>query len=68
MQIKIAVGEWGRFRRKGLFPYVSMPLWYHLAEPYVPFVTLRCLLLSQKTMRLEVLPYLHLAGINGGLL
>ena len=37
MQIKIAIGEWGRFWRKGLFPYVLTSLRYHSAEPYVPF-------------------------------
>ena len=37
-------GEWGGFRRKSLFPHVSTPLWYHLAEPYVPFCHLRMLL------------------------
>ena len=34
-----AVGEWGG-HGDNLFPHVSTPLWYHLAEPYVPFVTL----------------------------
>ena len=68
MQIKIAMGEWGGFRRKGLFPYMLMSLWNHLTEPYVPFVILRCLLLSQKTMRLGVLPYQHLASVTRGLL
>ena len=37
----IAAVEWDGFRKKGLFPHVSMPLWYHLAEPYVPFCHLR---------------------------
>ena len=37
-------GEWGGFRRKSLFPHVSTPLWYHLAEPYVPFCHLKCYL------------------------
>ena len=37
----IAAVEWDGFRRKGLFPHVSMPLWYQLAEPYVPFCHLR---------------------------
>ena len=30
-------GEWGGFRRKSLFPHVSTPLWYHLAEPSYVF-------------------------------
>ena len=40
-------GEGRKFCRTGngagfgdnLFPHVSTPLWYHLAEPYVSFVT-----------------------------
>ena len=67
-EVKIAIGEWGGFRRKGLFPYMLTSLWYHSADPYVPFVILGCLLLSQKTMRLGVLPYQHLASVTRGLL
>ena len=36
-------------------------------SPTSLLLLLRCLLLSQKTVRLGVLPYQHLAGINGGL-